>query len=359
MSEERSEARFYTVLVVIAVVLFAVVVRPFAEALFLAAVIAGAVYPLQRGLSRKLRGRRTLSAIIVTLGVVVIILGPTVGIAAVLVKKVIEGGRFVLETMQDEGVMGLVEKLPEPMREVIHDLLERAPIKPEEVNQALREKAMAQQMQAAQTVRHTLSATGAFALQASMMVIALFFLLIDGPSLVQWCERASPLRSGQTTELLLEFRNVAVSVITSSLATGMVQTIAALIGYLIAGVPQPWFFTVMTFFMSFIPAIGAGGVCLAASLFLLAQGKIGMAIFLAVWGVVTVGLSDNLVKPLLARRGTHMHGAVVFFALVGGLVAFGTIGLILGPLIVSFLLTLVRLRERRSQEPVVLAPTSE
>jgi predicted PurR-regulated permease PerM len=97
----------------------------------------------------------------------------------------------------------------------------------------------------------------------------------------------------------------------------------------------------------------------AASLFLRAQGKIGMAIFLAVWGVVTVGLSDNLVKPLLAKRGMHMHGAVVFFALVGGLIAFGTIGLILGPLIVSFLLTLVRMRERRTHEPAVLTPTPE
>lgn len=359
MSEERSEARFYTVLVAIAVVLFALVVRPFAEALFLAAVIAGAIYPLQRGLSRKLRGRRTLSAMILTLGVIVIILGPTVGIGAVLVKKMIEGGRFVLETMQDDGVMGLVDELPTPMRDVIHDLLQRAPIQPDELDQALREKASAQQGQAAETVRRTLSATGAFALQASMMVIALFFMLIDGPSLVQWCERASPLKPGQTTELLLEFRKVSVSVITSSLATGLVQTIAALIGYLIAGVPQPWFFTVLTFFMSFIPAIGAGGVCVVASLFLLAQGKVGMAIFLAAWGVVTVGLSDNLVKPLLAKRGMHMHGAVVFFALVGGIIAFGTIGLILGPLIVSFLLTLVRMRERRSHEPVVLTPTSE
>jgi predicted PurR-regulated permease PerM len=126
-----------------------------------------------------------------------------------------------------------------------------------------------------------------------------------------------------------------------------------LIGYLIAGVPKPWLFAVVTFFMSFVPAIGAGGTSFVATLILLATGKIGMAIFLGIWGTVAVALSDNLVKPLLAKDAAHMHGAVLFFALVGGMAAFGAIGLIVGPLIVSFLLTLVRLRRRSSQQQLV------
>jgi predicted PurR-regulated permease PerM len=73
--------------------------------------------------------------------------------------------------------------------------------------------------------------------------------------------------------------------------------------------------------------------------------------------VVTVGLSDNLIKPFLAKRGMHMHGGVVFFALIGGLMAFGAIGLILGPLIVSLLLALVRLRARGDTNQVLV--TSE
>ena len=71
-----------------------------------------------------------------------------------------------------------------------------------------------------------------------------------------------------------------------------------------------------------------------------------MAIFLAVWGVLVVGLVDNLIKPLLVKRGLHMHGAIVFFALLGGLAAFGTVGLLLGPLIVTLFLALVRIHQR-------------
>ena len=72
----------------------------------------------------------------------------------------------------------------------------------------------------------------------------------------------------------------------------------------------------------------------------------GFALFLALWGIIVVGLSDNVVKPLLAKRGMQMHGAIVFFSLLGGLAVFGAIGLLLGPLIVAFFLTVVRIYER-------------
>ena len=183
-------------------------------------------------------------------------------------------------------------------------------------------------------------------MQTVMMLIALFFFLVDGKALVAWIERVSPLEPGQTLEILREFRKVSASVLVSSLATAGVQALAALVGYLIAGVPHPFFFATVTFFLALIPAIGAGGACLAAALLLLAQGKIGMAIFLAIWGVLVVGLVDNLIKPILVKRGLHMHGAIVFFALLGGLATFGTVGLLLGPLIVTLFLALVRIHQR-------------
>jgi predicted PurR-regulated permease PerM len=152
---------------------------------------------------------------------------------------------------------------------------------------------------------------------------------------------------------------VSVSVMVSTCATSGVQARAALVGYLIAGVPYPAFFAVATFFIAFIPAIGAAGVCLFASVLLLALGKTWMALFLAIWGVVVVGLVDNLLKPILAKRGMQMHGAVVFFSLLGGLAMFGTVGLLIGPLIVAFFLALFRLRQRalgRAKPPAADVP---
>jgi predicted PurR-regulated permease PerM len=139
---------------------------------------------------------------------------------------------------------------------------------------------------------------------------------------------------------------VSYSVIVSTVITAGVQTVVALAGYLIAGVPQAVFFTGVTFFFALIPAIGAAAVCLVAALVLLVTGHLYMAIFLAVWAVAVVGLADNVVKPYLIKGDVETHGAVVFFALIGGIAAFGMIGLLIGPLAMAMLLALLHMYRR-------------
>jgi predicted PurR-regulated permease PerM len=139
---------------------------------------------------------------------------------------------------------------------------------------------------------------------------------------------------------------VSYAVIMSTLITAAVQAAAALLGYFIARVPRPFFFAIATFFVAFIPAVGAASVCIAAALLLYLTGHPYGAIFLAIWGVLVVGLVDNVIKPLLIKGGMQMHEAVVFFALIGGLAVFGTIGLLLGPLVVALFLALLRIYNR-------------
>ena len=338
--------RTFIALILLALVLVGFVVRPFAQALFFAAVLAGTLYPVHRRLTRYLRNRPNTSATLLCIAVVIALVAPVGGIAAFAVNEAIDGARFIVQTVRSEGMTGLVDELPGPMRRGAEALLERFPIQEHEIDAALQEHASSQGGNAARAVTGALAATGSFVLQAAMMLIALFFLLVDGARLVTWVEHVSPLQNGQTTELLIEFRKVSGSVLISSLATAGVQSVAALAGYLVAGVPHPIFFATVTFFVAFVPAVGAGGMCLLASIILLAMGKTWMALFLAIWGVLVVGMVDNIIKPLLVKRGLHMHGALVFFALLGGLAMFGTAGLIAGPLIVSFFLALVRIYHR-------------
>ncbi|MET0343346.1 MAG: AI-2E family transporter [Polyangiales bacterium] len=345
MSNPRNAQRVFIALIVLSIVLVGFVVRPFAEALFFAAVLAGTLYPLQRRLARLLRNRPSLSSGLLCTAVVLALVLPVGGIAAFVVKETVEGVRFVAETVQSDGMMGLIEQLPEGARELAKKALERFPIEEQEISAALQQFS-SQGGNAARAVTGALAATGSLVFQTIMMMIALFFLFVDGGSLVSWIERVSPLERGQTTEILVEFRRVSAAVLISSLATAGVQALAALGGFLIAKVPHPIFFTTVTFFFAFIPAVGAGGMCLLAALLLLATGSPWMALFLAIWGVVVVGFVDNIIKPLLAKRGMDMHGAIVFFALLGGLTMFGTAGLIAGPLIVSFFLALVRIYQR-------------
>jgi predicted PurR-regulated permease PerM len=338
--------RSFVVLIIVAILLIGTIVRPFAEALFFAAVLAGTLYPLHRRLRKALGDRPNTSASLLTIAVVVALVAPIGGIAAFVVNESINGARFIARTVQSEGMSGLLDELPEPLHRGADELLRRFPMHEDDLDSAIQQQASAQSGKAAAAVTGVLAATGSFMFQAAMMTIAFFFLLVDGALLVRWLEAVSPLEDGQTTELLIEFRKVTGAVLVSSLATAGVQSLAALVGYLIARVPHPLFFATVTFFVSFVPAVGAGGTCLVAAVLLLAMGHTWMALFLVIWGVVVVGMVDNIIKPLLVKRGLHMHGAIVFFALLGGLTVFGTVGLIAGPLIVSFFLALVRIYQR-------------
>jgi predicted PurR-regulated permease PerM len=228
------------------------------------------------------------------------------------------------------------------VQELASKLLARAG----DLGQLVEKHLSAQGPKAASAVGTALIATGSLLFELAMMLIALFFLLVSGDELLAWLDGVLPLRPRQTRELLTDFKKVSYAVIVSTIITAAVQAVVALIGYFIAGVPHPIFFGIVTFFVAIIPAIGAASVCLFAALILVVTGHPYMALFLAAWGVIVVGLIDNVVKPYLIKDDVDMGGAVVFFALVGGISAFGMVGLVVGPLAVAAFLSLLRMYQR-------------
>lgn len=339
----QAGTRFFYILLLVATILVALVAKPIITGLFIAAVLTGVLWPLHERLTHKLHGRRNLSALIWVFAVVVVLLGPTVAFSTVAIKEAIAGYHFLSSALKSEGVEGLVARLPDWLERMARFALEHLPVVE---GGGLADKVGAQSGKAAAAVAATISATGAIVFQAVMMLIALYFLLLEGDVFVAWLDDLLPLAPGQTRELLVEFKRTSFAVIVSTGVTAGVQAAAALIGYLIARVPHPFFFAGVTFFVAFIPAVGAGAVGLVAALVLFATGHPYAAIFLALWAMLVVGLVDNLIKPILIKRGMEMRGAVVFFSLIGGLAAFGSVGLLLGPLVVSFFLALLRLYER-------------
>jgi predicted PurR-regulated permease PerM len=339
---EQPLPRFFLALMIVATLLLGLVILPIVKELFLAAVFAGVLWPVQQWLSKKLRGRRGTAAGVITFAVIVLLIGPVAMMATIVVRDGADGIRFVSDAVHSKDVAALVDYLPERAGEVVRDAIDRLP---RDLGEAIGHME-GYSDEAASTVGKALAATGSLAFHTVLMLIALFFLLVRGDELVSWLDSISPLRRGQTLELLQTFRKVSYAVIASAGVTAAVQAAAALIGYLIAGVPSPIFFTLVTFFLAFVPAIGASVVCLFAALLLLVTGHPYLAIFLAVWGLVVVGLVDNLVKPLLIRRGLELHGGIVFFSLIGGLAMFGAIGLLVGPLAVALFLAVLGMYHR-------------
>lgn len=342
--DEKTRRRFLVLLIAAAAFLLALLIRPLTSALLTAAVLAGVFYPLQKRLARRLRNSPSLAAGVLVFLVVVAIVGPLLGMSAFVVDEATKGVKFVSDTVESHGVAGLIDRLPgvlqRPAHEVAQELQQRFG---KDVGKTVTEQVQKTGAGAAAAVGRAVAATWDFVFNAVMMLIALFFLLVQGSELVAWLDSVLPLRKGQTRELLTEFKKVSYAVVVATVVTAAAQAGAALIGYFIARVPHPIFFAAITFFGAFIPAIGAATFSLLAAGILLLTGHPYFALFLAIWSLTVVALIDNVVKPLLAKGSMNMPGAVVFFALIGGLGAFGPIGLMLGPLIVSFFVAVLRI----------------
>ena len=340
MAPEQPLPRFFLALILAATLLLGLVIVPVDKELFLAAVFAGALWPVQQWLTRCVRGRRGVAAGVLTAAVLLLLVGPIAMMVTFIVRDGADGYRFVSEAVRSDDVAEMVEYLPAASRDFVRDAIDRMPRDLGEI------MGQVDGGGAAAAVGKALAAGGSIAFHTILMLIALFFLLVRGDELVKWLDSVSPLRPGQTQELFATFKRVSFAVIASAGITAAAQAAAALVGFLIAQVPNPVFFALVTFFLAFIPAIGAAIVSLFAALLLLVTGHPYMALFLALWGLLVVGLVDNLIKPLLIRRGLEIHGAVVFFALIGGIAAFGAIGLLVGPLVVALFLVVLRIYHR-------------
>lgn len=339
---ERPVPLFFLALLVGAAALVAAVIAPLFRELLLAVVLASVLRPVQVWLTRRVRGSRGLAAGSITFLLVVIVLGPLAALVALVIRDGEAGVKYLLDTVHGQRVADIVGWLPVAARTTVLDAINDLPRSLGEVAGEVGSKTAA----ASAAVTASAKATGSLVFHSVLMLIAFFFTLVRAEEIVTWLDSVSPLPSGQTRELLAISKKVSFSIVVSSIATAGVQAIAALIGFYIAQVPAPIFFAALTFIAAFIPAIGAAAVSLVAALLLYVTGHPYMAIFLCVWGLLVVGLVDNVIKPLLIKRGMEIHGAVVFFALVGGLAAFGGIGLLIGPLAVSMFLALLTIYHR-------------
>jgi len=208
MPSARIERATLIVLVVLSLILLAMVIYPFASALFVAAVLAAAFMPWTERLAARLRGRQ-LAAGVVTLGALLLLVVPIAAVTLSLGKEAVAGIGYAKETMRSEGVIGLINDLPAPLRSLVEKALEQIPGGEERIQ----ELTDTQGGRAAAALGGVLGATTQAIVQVVMMLIALFFLLIDGRALVEWLEDVAPLprrlsRRGRAPHAVLHVRDL-------------------------------------------------------------------------------------------------------------------------------------------------------
>lgn len=180
--------------------------------------------------------------------------------------------------------------------------------------------------------------TPSLLLQLSVVIFVFFFTLKDQDKLRSYVSELSPLKKSQSDILVSEFREITSSIIYGFLIIGIIQGITTGIGLFVFGVPRALLLTFLAIFFSIFPLIGPWLIWIPASLFLFAQSNSVVAIGFIVYNILIVSSIDNILRPYIVSRRSSISPVVALVGMIGGLIVFGFLGLILGPLILAYLI---------------------
>lgn len=185
-------------------------------------------------------------------------------------------------------------------------------------------------------------ATNVFSFVVSFffMLLIIFYLFIDGNDLLKFIIDLSPLPNDQDEKLIKKFKDMSVAILLGNGFAAVVQGVLGGVIFHIFELGSPIIWGVIMTFLAFLPIVGIGAVLVPCSIYLFLKAQIMMGIFVLIYyGVLSVGM-EYLVKPKLVGDRVKMHTLVVFLSIMGGLKLFGILGIIYGPLLMTFFLTL-------------------
>ena len=187
-------------------------------------------------------------------------------------------------------------------------------------------------------------------------MLTMYFVLRRWDAVVTTAQDLLPLRPDYTLKLLAEFRRVGRTTLLSTIFIGLVQGALATIGYWIVGLPEPLFFGALTTVASLVPGLGSTLVWVPASVVLALLGHVWKGLFVALWGVLVLsGIPDYVIRPRLVGGGSdELPALVTFIGLLGGTAVLGLKGLILGPVLMTMAIAVLRIYrdEERARKQV-------
>jgi predicted PurR-regulated permease PerM len=309
--------------------------RPFIAALVLGALLAFMLEPLYERLMR--RGMRpSLASLTTVLLSAILILAGIAIFVSLFVTRAIESISMLRDQLRAGGELNA-------RLEALSGWLGHLGVSGADVSARL-------QAAAGEIAANLAGVAKTFATETFSLLLSLLFAMLTMHLVLRYWERivktvvaVAPLPPRYTEELLAEFRRVGRLTIFGTVMSGLAQGVLAAVGFLISGVPQPLFFGVTTAFASLIPAVGTLLVWVPAGIYLFAISHPGRGILELTWGaLMVVGFSDYVIRPHLVG-GSEMPTVLAFVALFGGVEAFGLPGLIMGPVLMSLAIAVLRI----------------
>lgn len=315
------------------------VLAPFLAALLFAAILCLSTWPLFERLERRLKGRTTLAAALATLALALIVLVPMSYLAATIADGVAQ-------------LIALLRPWFESAEHAPPEWLAGLPLVGEHLDAYWRKLASNQAeltnlgKQLFEPTRNALTAAakliGQGLLELTLVVFIAFFFYRDGSALgTRIAQLATRIGGELGTRMLGLAQSTVMGVMIGIVGTAAAQGALALVGFLIAGVPAALLLGAATFFLSMVP-VGPPLIWGGAAWWLYSQGETGWAIFLVVWGLAVISSVDNFLKPILISRHASLPILIVALGVFGGVLAFGFVGIFLGPVILALALTLVQ-----------------
>lgn len=339
-----ARASWLTLLAAIGICLLVVlrVLAPFASVLLLAVVAAGLIYPPYQRLVQALHGHRMISALIVCLLLLVVVLVPLSIIAMDVSSEALGFYEMTTTELTERGVLQQLQERQDRI-EQINSFLEPVGIvlTAEKFSDWL--TAAGVQIGAFFYKQGVAVATGLvqFVFGFIFWVVVLFYLLVDGETARRWFRDTLPMPADEQQLLSARFMDMASSLVVGNGLAGLVQGIAGGVVFAAAGLPGPVLWGAVMGILAFIPVIGISIVFIPAFLILLIAGETTKAFAVLIPLALIAMVVEYWLKPMLVGRRGQMHTLLVFLSLIGGLMAYGAVGILVGPLMMTAFLTLV------------------
>jgi len=338
MVNSRLEQKVFLALLLVVSVAFGWILLPFYGAVFWAVILAIVFAPVQRRLLARLNARRNLAALATLFICLLVAVLPVILIAGVLVQegttlyKQIESGEIDIDSF----VSHAKELLPaswqaQMQRFGLGDM------------DQIRERLASSALQGSQFLATKAFSFGQgtfqFMLSFFLMLYLLFFLLRDGRELVARIRKAVPLSDNQKRRLFSKFTRVVRATVKGNIVVAATQGALGGIIFAILGIPSAVLCGVLMAFLSLLPAVGAGVIWTPVAIYFLMKGLIVQGVILILYGVLVIGLVDNILRPILVGKDTKMPDYVVLISTLGGLSLFGLNGFVIGPLIAALFIS--------------------
>jgi predicted PurR-regulated permease PerM len=362
--EMRAEWRVAGIIAfaLLAVVLFGtaiVILRPFLDAILVGAIIVILTYPLYVRLRRRVR-KRGLAAGIMLLGVTVLLVLPTLLIGLLLVAQ----ANSLIENLQDANLQAKLTSFDLPSHLAF---LKRYFPSFDPTLLSLDRLILPVIREAPGFIaRHGAAWVGGLAglvVTLFLVLLSAFYFYVAGPEILHELAVLSPLPRRYDRQLAGKLSAVIDATFRGQVMTSLAQGIATTVGLLIAGVPGALLWGAVASILSLLPMVGSAVVWVPATIYLAIEASMGQqswgwAIFLGLWGVLVISTIDNIVRPWVMRGKAELPAIPLLFAVLGGLQAFGFIGLVIGPLVFSLVKSVVDIYKESFRDglPLEAAP---